>query len=94
MCIAVKTPIFEITIPVLGAKPKQGWYVFWLFLKIRLCLAISSKRSRRELSIDLAEHMNILKNEGVMRILLTFKDRPVFSHIIQKVLARAFHGCG
>jgi len=28
---------------------------------------------------------------GVVRILVIFQDRPTFSHIIQKVLTRAFH---
>ena len=28
---------------------------------------------------------------GVIRILVIFQDRPMFSHIIQKVSARAFH---
>ena len=48
--------------PVWGVKPKQGWYVFWLFFKIGLCSAISLERTRRELSIDVAEHRSILKN--------------------------------
>jgi len=33
--------------------------------------------SRRELSIDVAEHRSILKNKGVTRILVIFQDRPV-----------------
>jgi len=36
-------------------------FVFWLFFKIDLCSAISFKRSRRELSIDVAEQRSILK---------------------------------
>jgi len=32
-----------------------------------------------------------LKNEGVVRILVIFQDRPMFSHIIQMVSVRAFH---
>jgi len=36
--------------------------VFWLFIKIALCSAISFKRSRWELSIDVAKHMSTLKN--------------------------------
>jgi len=31
---------------------------------------------------------------GVVRILVSFQDRSMFSHIIRKVLARAFHSCG
>jgi len=59
----VKTkPRFGECIPVLGVKPKLGWYVFLLFFKIGLCSAISFKRSRRELSIDVAEHRFMSKN--------------------------------
>jgi len=36
--------------------------VFWLFFKIDLCSAISFKRFRRELSIDVAEHRFTSKN--------------------------------
>jgi len=36
--------------------------VFWLFFQIDPCSAISFKRSRRELSIDVAEHRSMLKN--------------------------------
>jgi len=54
----------------------------------------SFKRSRRELSIGVVEHTSTSKNKGVVRILVIFQDRPMFSHISQKVLARAFHWCG
>jgi len=37
-------------------------YVFWLFFKKGLCSATSFERSRWELSIDVAEHRSILKN--------------------------------
>jgi len=47
---------------VLGVKPKRGWFVFWLFFKIGLYSAISFKRSRRELSVHVAEHRSVLKN--------------------------------
>ena len=40
----------------------SGKYLIWLFFKIDLCSAISFKRSRRELSINVAEHRSILKN--------------------------------
>ena len=69
-------------------------YVFWLFFKIGLRSTMSFKRSRRELSTDVAENRSILKNKGVVRILVIFQDIPVFSHISQKVSARAFHWCG
>jgi len=36
--------------------------LFWLFFKIGICSAISFKRSRRELSFDVAEHRSTLKN--------------------------------
>jgi len=77
--------------PVLGVNQNRGWYELWLFFKIGLCSAISFKRSRRELSIDVAEHGAILINKGVLHILVILQDRPIFSHIIQKVSARAFH---
>ena len=68
--------------------------MFWLLFKIDLCSAISFESSRRELSIDVAEHGCILKNKEVVRILVIFQDRLMFSHINQKVSARAFHLCG
>jgi len=46
----------------LGVKPKRGWCVFWLFFMIDLCSAISFKRSRRELSIDVDEHKSMMKD--------------------------------
>jgi len=52
--------------PVLGVKPKRGWNVFWLFFMIGICSAISFKRSRRELPIDVAEHRSTLKNNQIM----------------------------
>jgi len=54
-------------------------------------LAIYFIGSRLELSIDMAEQYGLLKNKGVMRILVIFQDRRMFSHIIQKVSARPFH---
>ena len=77
----------EDAIPVLGVKPR-GWCVFWLFFKTG---AMSSKRSRRELSIDAAEHRSILGNKGNELISVNFQDRSMFSHAIEKVSARAFH---
>jgi len=65
--------------------------IIQLFSKIDLYSATSFKRSWQELSIDVTEHGSILKNEGVKRISVIFHDRPVFSHIIQEVSARAFH---
>ena len=57
----------------------------------RLMSATYIERSKRELSIDEAERRSILKNKGVKRIFVIFQDRSMFSHIIQKVSARAFH---
>jgi len=62
-----------------------------VIFKIDLCSATSFKRPRQELSIDVAELRSILKNKGVVRILVIFQDRSMFSHIFQKVSARAFH---
>jgi len=41
--------------------------------------------------MDVAEQRSLLKNKGVMRILIIFQDRPMFSHIFQKVSKTAFH---
>jgi len=57
-----KTPVLGNAIPVLGLKIKRGWYVIWLFFKIDLCSAMSYRRSRRELFIDVPEHRSMLKN--------------------------------
>jgi len=40
----------------------REWCVF-LFSEVDLCSAISFKRSRRELSIDVAEHRVMFKND-------------------------------
>ena len=57
-----ETPVLGSSTPVLGVKLKRGWHVVWLFFKKGLCSAISFKRSRRELPIDVDEHGSILKN--------------------------------
>ena len=75
-----ETPVLGSVVPDLDMK--RGYYVFWLVFEINLCSAIPFKRSRRELSINVAEHRSIFKNKGVMRIMFIFQDRPVFSHII------------
>ena len=54
-----------------GCETKTGVRIL-VFFKIDLCSAVSFKRLRRELSIDVAEHRSILKNEGEMRILVIF----------------------
>jgi len=45
--------------------------------------------SQRELSIDVGENMSILKNKAVVRFMVNFQDRPMFSLVIQMVSARA-----
>jgi len=47
---------------VLNKEINREWYVFWLLFKIDLCSATSFKRSRLELSVDVAEHRSILKS--------------------------------
>ena len=89
-----KTPFGECYTCFGYGKPKRGWYIFWIIFKIGLCSAISFKRSRRELSIDVDERSSIFGNKGAMRLLVIFQDRPMLSHIIQKDSARAFHWCG
>ena len=60
----------------MGVKPKGGWYVFSLFFKICLSSSISFRRSRRELSIDVAEHKSMLKNDPNTR-------NPCFNFILK-----------
>jgi len=74
---------------VLSRKIRE-YCVFWLFFKIDLRLAISFKRSRRELSVGMAEHSFVSKNKKVLCILFIFQGKPTLSHIIQKTSARAF----
>jgi len=62
LTVKKQNPVVVNAVPILGVKPKRGWYVYWLFFKIDLCSAISFKRSRRELSIDVAERKSMLKN--------------------------------
>ena len=78
----------------LGREPKTGVEGILAIFKIGLCSAISFERSRRKLSIDVTQHRSILKNKGEMRILVIFQNKPMFSHIIRKVSAKAFHICG
>jgi len=46
----------------LGRETKAGVVVFWLFFKMDISSAISFKRSRRELSTDMAEYRSMLKS--------------------------------
>jgi len=58
-----KPSVLENATPGLGVKSKRGWYVFWLlFFKTGLCSVTSFKRSRRELSINVAKLRSTLKN--------------------------------
>jgi len=77
-----KTPFWGMPYLVWVWNQNRRSYVFWLFFEIVLCSAISFERSRQELSIDVAEHRYILRNKGLMRILVIFQDRPMFSRII------------
>jgi len=45
---------------------------FLSFFKIDLCSVVSFKRSRRKLSIDVAEHRSILGNKGRVRVFWSF----------------------
>ena len=60
-----KTRVLERATPDLGVKLKRRLYIFvyflvlrlvWLLFKIGLCSGISFERSRRKLSINMAEH--------------------------------------
>jgi len=74
---------------------KTGAVRILIIFQDKLCLTISFERFRRELySINVAELMSISKNRGVKRISVIFQDIPMLSHIIQRISARAFHGCG
>jgi len=59
-----KTPFRGSFVPVLGVKPKRGWYVFWLFFNIDQCSATSLESSRRDLLNDMAERLPIWKKKG------------------------------
>jgi len=75
-----KTPVLGNSIPVLDVKLKRG-YVFWIFFKIDLCSATSFERSRRELSIDVAEHRSMLRsyqNMNCPRFSFTLKTGGAF----------------
>jgi len=59
--------------------------VFWLFFKIDLCSAISFGRSRRGLSIDVAEHSFVLNNhQNTTHVLVSYPKQ------IQHSLKRVF----
>jgi len=47
-----RAPALGNAIPVLGVKPKRGWFAFCIFFKIGVRSAMSTKRFRRELSTD------------------------------------------
>jgi len=50
--------------------------------------------SRRDLVNDMAEHRPILKNNQNTHYSLVFQDRPMFSHIIEKLSPRPFESYG
>jgi len=53
----------EFSIYVAEHRPKGMGRIFIFFLKIDLCSAISFKRSRGELSYDVAKRRSILKSD-------------------------------
>jgi len=56
---------------------ETGEGVIWLFVKIYLSTAISMERSRRELSIDMVNHRDILKNTQItLLFFFTFMPKP------------------
>jgi len=55
-------PCFGKCYTCFGCETKTG-VVRKLFFKLGLCSAISFERSRRELSIDVAEHRSVLEND-------------------------------
>jgi len=71
-CTVKTKPRFGECYTCFGYETKTGVVRIWLFFKIGLCSAISFKRSRRELSIDVAEHRPMLKN---------YQNTPRFSFI-------------
>ena len=73
---------FREFLRVLGKKIKRGAFFDIFQDRTTLRSAISFKRSRRELSIDVAEHKHILKNKGVVHILVVSRDRTMFKRII------------
>jgi len=84
---------------VLSVEPKQGWYLFWLFFKIGICSALSLKRSRRELYIDVAEYRPTLKNyqnthhlrfRFIPKTGVAFPKRDVVFSVIFKRIYKSF----
>ena len=76
--VKTKHLLYREFLPVLGVKIKRGLCVISLFVKIALCSTISFKRSRWELSIDVAEFGSILKNyENFFPIIFTLKTGKV-----------------
>ena len=71
-----KNHVLVNALPILGVKRKRGWYVFSYFFKIGECSAISFKRSRRELSTDVAEHRSILNKYQNTRCLKQVYQSP------------------
>jgi len=65
-----------------------------LLFETKICSATSMECFCRDLLNDMADHGLSLKNNQNTHYSLIFRDEIMFSHIIQKVSARAFHWCG
>jgi len=63
----VKTKPLRKFVPFFLVKMERVWFLFSLFFSTDLRSAILFARSRRELSIDVAEHRPILKNYTLIR---------------------------
>jgi len=74
----------------MGMKVKQGANVIGLFLKTNLSTAISMKRSRRELSIDMFIHKSIYKNDEITFIpCFTFPPNGLVFTVNKRALNRS-----
>jgi len=56
----------------------------------RIYVVKSVESSRRDLLNDMAEHGSILKNNQNRPYSLTFSDRPMLSHVNEKLSLRPF----
>jgi len=77
--------------PVLGVKINRGWKVFRLYFKIVIRSATSVESSHRDLLNYMAEHRSILKNNQNTHYSLIFQDRPMLSHVNEKLSPRPFY---
>jgi len=71
-------------------KSKGVVRILVVVLDIHLCSVISLKRSRQELSINVAEHGSILKSKELVRTFVIFQDRPNVQPFHSKGLGESF----